>query len=151
MSLPQLGWGLSNSPGSQLASFKVCVAVGQELLAFVEGSTCHEIAVFSVVYTCIQEIPLSQLHRNHPSLGLHLREPSAFSLPLSFRQSQSNRVLAILWYPRSPSCFWEVSWRGQDLVKVPEGGPCRSYVAVFSVFCCAMLLVSDCVDGRWYQ
>lgn len=68
-----------------MASFKVSVAVGQELLAFMEGSICHVIAAFSVVGTCMQEIPLSQMPRNHLSLGRHLREPSAFSLPLSFR------------------------------------------------------------------
>lgn len=123
---------LSNSPGRQLASFKVCVAVGQELLLFREDSICHVITAFSVVYSCTQKIPFSQVPRNPLSLGLHLREPFAFSLPLSFRRSQSTRVLAILWFPRSPSCCWELSWRGQNVVKVPEGEPCRSCMAVFS-------------------
>lgn len=83
VSLPHLG--NCQIVQKQLASFKVSVAVGQELLAFMEGSICHVIAAFSVVGTCMQEIPLSQMPRNHLSLGRHLREPSAFSLPLSFR------------------------------------------------------------------
>lgn len=140
-------WRLSNSPGSQLASFKVSVAVGQELLVFMEGSICHVIAAFSVVCTCTQEISLSQVPRNHLSLGFHLREPSAFSLPLSFRRSQSSGVLAILWSPRSHLTAGE----GRIWSRCQRENYVEATWLCFWGLGCPMLLVSECVDGRCYQ